>query len=696
MELFLRNAYGLPLHDVEHERDIVRQRLWRLEKRMPSLGSVGAAAAHYTLGRGYLALGNASEAREHLEMALQLGYAAPELREALGRAFGELYKKALDETKRIGDDKEREARVKQLQSELMEPALGHLRAAVGSQIDVPAYAEGLIAFYSGNHDEALKKAKEAFEQAPWLYEAKKLEGDALQARGDQYRHDSGFDYEKLMNHLEPAADAYSVATNIGSSDPDVLIAACEYWRNVMLPEIESGKNAEGTFEKLNAACVRAAEASSKDPRAHIHLAMAHVARAFYAAQGALKSSDQGQWIAEAIRLAEAARAAAPDNSMAHYVVAGAYECLTMHRFYRMEDPSASSRRAIAAYEDVIRMEPGHSWAQTELVGAWVFEMRSKSWREPAEDGIAAAAFRAADQAVAVTPQSPFVWGNKAKLHEFVGRFDMEQGKDPREHYARALEVFEKVLQMNPNVWHSHNDIAEAHAFRAEYEVLAGDDPSASLRAAKAEAQRAVETGGGGSMTIDTAGFVSLNEARYLLREGRDPTQAAVEARNAFRKASEFAPWNAPSAENRILTEIVALRWAMRQHQATAEMFDVALAPAKPFLAQGVANPLFYVDVAHVHALRAAWLLDSKKNPSTDIEQGLALVTKAHRLNPHQGRGYAMQGHLLLTKAKAAKDASAKRNGAIAAKGAFGRAFKEMPILEKEYGDPAKEAATLAE
>src|SRR4029453_11336261 len=41
MELFLRAAYGLPLHDVERERDVVRARLGEIEERMSAGGEGG-------------------------------------------------------------------------------------------------------------------------------------------------------------------------------------------------------------------------------------------------------------------------------------------------------------------------------------------------------------------------------------------------------------------------------------------------------------------------------------------------------------------------------------------------------------------------------------------------------------------------------------------------------------------------------
>ncbi|HVK67054.1 MAG TPA: serine/threonine-protein kinase, partial [Polyangium sp.] len=47
MELFLRAAYELPLHDVERERDVVRRKLSAIEERMEEAGRTGEGPGHY-------------------------------------------------------------------------------------------------------------------------------------------------------------------------------------------------------------------------------------------------------------------------------------------------------------------------------------------------------------------------------------------------------------------------------------------------------------------------------------------------------------------------------------------------------------------------------------------------------------------------------------------------------------------------
>ncbi|MFY0574928.1 protein kinase domain-containing protein [Cystobacter fuscus] len=280
MELFLRAAYGLPLHDVERERDVVRARLGEIEQHLGASGDAGLGPGYTALGLGQLALGEPTRARELLEKALEAGYTSANLEYALGRALGELYRRALEETRRITEPRERQRRVALLDTSLRQPALQHLRAAMGTRLEVPEYVEGLIALYEGHHDEAIAKAKAAFGKAPWMYEPKKLEGDALYAEGSKYRHDAAFDYEKMKGYFDRAAEAYRVAAEMGSSDPAIHRAQCELWEKQGWADNSRKLPPAPAFEAAEAACGRAVRASSRDGGAVVQRALVLLARAY--------------------------------------------------------------------------------------------------------------------------------------------------------------------------------------------------------------------------------------------------------------------------------------------------------------------------------------------------------------------------------------------------------------------------------
>ena len=56
MELFLRAAYGLPLHNIRREQDHIRRRIARIEGQLPTLSAEALGPANYALGRGAMLL----------------------------------------------------------------------------------------------------------------------------------------------------------------------------------------------------------------------------------------------------------------------------------------------------------------------------------------------------------------------------------------------------------------------------------------------------------------------------------------------------------------------------------------------------------------------------------------------------------------------------------------------------------------
>ncbi|HEU4538716.1 MAG TPA: serine/threonine protein kinase, partial [Polyangiaceae bacterium] len=275
MEMFLRTAHGLPLHDVEREREVVRGRLRGVATRMAEAGPIGAGPGHDALGRGALALGEPRAALEHFGAAERAGYRSPGLDYATGVALSALYKEALDATKREQSEAKRKARIAEIEAHYKAPAVARLRASVGKVVAPAAYVEGLVALHEGREEDAVERAGRAFAEAPWMHEAKKLEGDALFALGSRHRADKAFDYDKAMAAFERAARAYAEAAELGRSDPAVHAADCELWAQIMNAASEHGGPVRPGFERARAACERAIAASPQSPGAYVALARVH-------------------------------------------------------------------------------------------------------------------------------------------------------------------------------------------------------------------------------------------------------------------------------------------------------------------------------------------------------------------------------------------------------------------------------------
>src|SRR5262249_21269470 len=69
--------------------------------------------------------------------------------------------------------------------------------------------------------------RRAFARFPWLYEAKRLEGDVLMAMADRLGDRS--DYLGSLEKLDNAGEAYEAAEQFGRSDPMIQVGQAKRW-----------------------------------------------------------------------------------------------------------------------------------------------------------------------------------------------------------------------------------------------------------------------------------------------------------------------------------------------------------------------------------------------------------------------------------------------------------------------------------
>jgi serine/threonine-protein kinase len=254
IEGFARVTAMMPLHDRTLERETIQQRMTAIEEEMARLGAISDGPGHYALGRGYLSLQDDHEARRHLELAIERGYSGPGVSYALGMVLGRLYQRELDLARRLENEELRNARIAEIEDELRNPALTHLRSGSGSSVEGTGYAEALIAFYDGKLDEALNATRQAFAEEDWLYEAKRLEGDILleMGAGSALHGDS----ESALALLDEAGRAYAVSTEIARSDPSVHEGECSRWTQILEIRRRRGAPVVDAFNNAVSACDR--------------------------------------------------------------------------------------------------------------------------------------------------------------------------------------------------------------------------------------------------------------------------------------------------------------------------------------------------------------------------------------------------------------------------------------------------------
>ncbi len=199
------------------------------------------------------------------------------------------------------------------------PRAGTSRGRAGRGSRHPRTVEGLIELRAGRPEAALARAKVAQEQAPWLYEPRRLEGDARFALGNRYRPDAAFDYERMMSEYR-AADrrvprrGRDRAERSGGARGGVPALG---------PDHECVDGAAGTlpasYAAAAAACGRAAAATSRGTSPRIERAFVELQHAWLMTTGDGQTDPAPVIEAAAARAAEVLRLA-PKEPMAHYLV----------------------------------------------------------------------------------------------------------------------------------------------------------------------------------------------------------------------------------------------------------------------------------------------------------------------------------------------------------------------------------------
>ncbi len=631
MELFLRAAYGLPLHDVERERDVVRARLEQIEQRMKETGKAGQGPGHYALGLGQLAMGDPEQAREHLERALAAGYSSPELEYALGRAGGELFRRALEATRRITNAQERQKKVALLEKILREPALLHLRAAVGLRIEVPEYAEGLIALYEGRNEEAISKAKEAFAKAPWLYEPKKLEADALYAEGSKYRHDAAFDYEKMKSYFVPAAAAYRMAAEMGRSDPEVHRAECELWEKMGWAAEAQGLPTGPPFATAEAACDRAVHSSSLDGRAVVQRALVLLGRV--EALGADASEETVPVVEEALKTAQLGVRARPQDVMARYAQARAfYRRASLLTELGRESPM---QPAIDAYRTVLSMDPGFTWALNELGNTYLEEAKKNVATGRDAEPLLQSAIRQYERAMALDPGFSLPVGGRLDALTTWLEAASSQARDTAAPLQAFFNAVVQLEQTSPGSWPAVFWKTRGYRLRALSALALGSDPRPSVASAIETVRAARGDSPDDPWLLEELGRCYLIEAEYEQRSGRPAAEAQQKARAAVSKARTLGR---PKKTTLLLLsariELESLRTTTPRDHLWQERFEAAFA----FLRPPLSKPGFSSEpsqlAAELYAERARYLASTHGSPEQDVQSGLAMAAKALANNPH--------------------------------------------------------------
>lgn len=249
-DMFLRMAYSFPLHDLNKEEAVVRQRISRIQQQLISMPPLEASLAHYAIGRSQLMLRSYDDAISHLEKALAQGLEEPEVEEALGRALGARYQQAKAQLDLAREDDWISAQLARLSEQYLVPARSHLQRGYHAQSGEALLNKSLLALYRDEYEQALEAASAVLAVEPWRPEAKKVLGDVQAAISGAQRNRGNFG--EARRALAKAYEHYQEALLMSRSDPSCLLAAAQLHIDEMSLSLYLGESPLPAFSRCTA------------------------------------------------------------------------------------------------------------------------------------------------------------------------------------------------------------------------------------------------------------------------------------------------------------------------------------------------------------------------------------------------------------------------------------------------------------
>lgn len=674
IELFLRYAIALPAHDLAAEKGVIREQMRFLEATLARGDTNSAGPAHYALGRGHLALKSYAEAQKNLELAIADGYARPEVHYALGLALGKLYEQALDSAQRIADKGTREEKKREAERSYRDPALLHLRQSEGTQVESKVYIDALVALYEKRYDAALSGAEAAVTASPWLYEAKKLEGDARFALGTAAK-DAGRP-DEAHRELARSVAAYDRAATMARSDGTIHEALAEAWIQVLELEVRQGRPHKEPLGAALAACEEALKVNPESANAFTKRGRAYWQSSVYQIS---HGEDPRPTIARAIESGEAALRSAPEDGITWDMIGNSQLNIAFYQQEIGQDPFPSLNAAMKSFDEAVKHQPTLAWGWNDAGAGWLVRAQFEVERGIDPRTSIELGGKSFAQAAALDPGYLFPHTNRAALTEAGDLHELTFGRDPAVYARQGLESSDRAIQMNPRSGKGYVHKALTLFYRAQYELLSGSDPTDKLDQAEEHIRVALNDMSGVAFVHQYRGNMRHLRALHLIRSGKDAAGALDEARTMLGRAIEIDPGSSEYRVDLARLELSAARYAASQGGDPAPPLARAAVALESALRANAHSAPSLATMAELHALRAEYALRLRIRASDEIRDGLRDADSALQLFPEMPLALASKGALELLEAQSAS-ASERKLAARRALSTLERALGRNPLL----------------
>jgi serine/threonine-protein kinase len=471
---------------------------------------------------------------------------------------------------RIDDKTRREAKKREIEQALRDPALAYLAASQDAEVPSKAYVAALVAFYEGRFDEALKQLDTIGGGLPWFYEAPELRGDIFLARAWSLRNRG--EGERARLDFEVGRQAYASAAAVGRSVPLVYKSLGDLEYAVMVLELYGHGD---VMPSLNRALAATAQALAVEPEHYEALVLEASVQRSLAEYQANRGKSVEDVLAKARADAERAVALSPLRPQARVELARIYRQWGEARQGRSQDPSEQLRKAIevsqaiddqhrdatyynnlgvifkiwADYQDDVGVDAQENRRQAidaysialkfsdHQADVWT-NISVNSFKKAAgahakdPDGDLQQALRALDHARGINAENVVMYFNGGRIYRRIAQRALARGDDPGPDLDRALAQYRHGLTISPKLPHLHNGLGDILMDQAKAAWDRGTNPEPLLEQARAAFDQAITEAPDQGFGYDNVGEVLTLRAWLQRARGEDPAthvQGAVEA-----------------------------------------------------------------------------------------------------------------------------------------------------------------------
>jgi serine/threonine-protein kinase len=502
-----------PARDLSSDQADLRARVGSLQAEVRAAGSLAEAPGAYALGRAHLALDEPAQARQELERAWSLGIRTPEAAHALGRALAALYQAESGKAYGLPDPQMRQRRIAELDRTLREPAATWLRQGAAATLEPPAYREGLLALMQGDARRAADLAQRAQDQAPWFYEALRLEAEAqiAEAHGQQ-------DPRVARTLLARAGALLAQAEARAPCDVDLLRLEMRQRQEAVVLNWQTEADPRPLVQAELEVADRWArlEPAAAQPMAWEARACAEEAR--YLSQ---RDRDPDPWLSQADQAsAEALRRDSRDLD-ALTARAAVLRTQGFRLLNEGQDPTGKFKAAVQVADEGLRLDPSQVILMNIRSASLLTWIRVTGMQGTYSRQEVLPFLEASRRLAQAHPSEPYYQGNLGGLAQAMATAALYTGGDPRAEAREAVMAYGEGLKAQPHHVGFHRGVLIGLADLAMAQARDGEDPGQAV----AEARRAFQAArAAGAPLQSLAPFLAqalTSEASWRKAQGRD-------------------------------------------------------------------------------------------------------------------------------------------------------------------------------